>query len=151
MSDVLQIANIRVERTRRGLINEHHYRFLLETDTGTYIAASESFRSANVDRQGIPETHALETFVDRLMDAGWMVVRRRSEAWYDIVLAKGSDADVNALKRDSFLGAGSAQPRPSGLSIQAMWAITLGIVILLFACCVVLALTVEIRLTPVIQ
>jgi hypothetical protein len=146
---MLEIGAITTEPLKRGIINEHEYQFILKLRSGAVTARSEVFRSARLD-QGLAETYSLERFVNRLRNDGWQVMEQQPDKWYSLLLARGSDEELSALSKDLFLRRqGTSTARTGGLSVQAMWTITICIAVALFAVCILLAFSSELRITPV--
>jgi hypothetical protein len=78
------------------------------------------------------------------------VIEQETDAWYSLLLARGSEEELSALTRDLCSRRQQASPSPRrGLSVQAMWAITLTVAIGLFLQCVLLIFTSEVRIYPI--
>jgi hypothetical protein len=144
---MIEIARIEAEKIGKG-----RYRFVLRSSPGESIAASAPFNASEKNNQperGTTEQTELELFVNMLRRSGWVVAQQPASPWYAVQLAKGTDEEIAALKRDLFLRSDPTPPsRSTGMSVQKMWIITLLVIIALFACCVVLAFTTELRITP---
>jgi hypothetical protein len=159
---VLEVAQVEAKKLGKSETSRvaDRYRFALRSDAGEELAVSPSFdtlarysKTPGQPPQNQDEQRTLEQFVNALRREGWHVVNQQQAPWYAIQLARGTESDISTLRRDLFVRQGmQATPLPptkrDGLSVQAMWAITLLVIIALFAFCVVLALTAELRITP---
>jgi hypothetical protein len=120
------------------------------------ILVSREFKS--VERYPRNEQQArevLQELLDKIRDQGWSVIRipdlQARTGWWKYEFAKGSREQierarefVRATEPRNLKSTGNKVSR----SVWIMWAVTVSIVILLFACCVVLVATSEIRFSP---
>jgi hypothetical protein len=86
----------------------------------------------------------LDRFLADLESRGWMIARRPEpglkRGWYRYGLVRDRNAYIAPVTRLPV----SNQP---WLTTQKMWMVTIAIVIILFACCVFLAFSSELRFT----
>lgn len=138
---------IRTEQTRTGLVMPH-FRFVAVDRHGTVIASSEEFDSGMRSvLDGKTERRVLESLLTKLRLDGWVLDltpdQQPHSEWY-----------TYGFRSPNVGGSASSGPllasasRRGGMSIQAMWGITLAVVILLFAICVVLAFTAQLEIRP---
>lgn len=145
----MEHAVIRADSTRRG-----YWKYVLASPTGDVIAQSVEFRSNNARPTRNPiEVNTLEAFRDEVRGLGWVAVGPPSEAqWWSIPMGRGTAAEIREeIDRHRVLAFHQPLPveKPGGIpGIWWMWGITLLVVLGLFAFCVLLAFTTEIRLTP---
>ncbi len=126
------------------------WKFVAISPQGERIAESPVFRSGMFGLlHGKPEHRALEDLLYQLQVEGWQLGRHGKE-WYALQLYRpeGVSVPTHAF-RPTF---DPSARRASGLSTQAMWGISLvvivGLVLCLFLVCVVLALSTEFKVRP---
>jgi hypothetical protein len=148
-------ATIRVDKFGRSA-GFTIWQFHLVNLAGDILATSDQFKSGNNHPSRNPVVlDAWDTFGRRLRADGWVMVGQPANhgTWWEVPLVRGDRTDVESeilRLRGGPAWGGPAIPSRSGpgCAIWSMWGITLLVIIGLFALCVLLVLTSEIRFGP---
>ncbi len=142
--DVNVPATGRLAAEPQGKFLNDTYRFVATHADGHTIVASDAFHSTiSKVSDGKKERQILENVIAELGGLGWQAIPS-ANAWYEHRLHHVGRGNVMVALQP-------ATAQRGGLSPAFMWGCSVLIILALFAFCVVLALTSEIRFTPVLE
>lgn len=143
---------IKAQQTRSGLVGSN-WRFIAVDREARIVAASYAFESGgHAMRDSRQARIALESLIAILQRGGWIMElapgQQANAPWYAYGFRSEGSRPLTSSPPSFTTFDRSSPPKREGMSIQGMWAITLLVVIVLFAICVVLAFTAQLEIRP---
>lgn len=155
-SEPLVRAAIRESLVRSSLLSTWWTFDLVDADESQILVSREFKSVERYPRNDGQAREVLQELLDRIRDQGWSIIQtpnlQAKTGWWRYEFAKGNREQIEHARE--FVTATAPQVLANatgnglGRNVWIMWAVTIGVVILLFACCVVLVATSEIRFSP---